>query len=263
MMDASSKFFFGLEKKNGQSRFIHALRSETRQELRDSNEIRRQAVCFYSELDISDYKEDKEMFMSFLWWITKSRCGNQCRIGIDVSPPRNARKGERPLALTGFRWSFFKDLLLLLSSRRVAITLYPKKGDLQEFKNWRPVSLLCSDYKDGHPGQDNNARPHLACTTGAVTLRSIVAVAGTGLNQAVAVASLLGQKSIRQTRTLLRRWTERLTEEEFQILQDYGSGVETPDEGDPFPDLGFPPDLDGYSGPLVDVGSLERLDLTP
>ena len=35
---------------------------------------------------------------------------------------------------------------LPLSCRRV-ITLLPKKGDLQELKNWRPVSLLCTDYK--------------------------------------------------------------------------------------------------------------------
>lgn len=27
------------------------------------------------------------------------------------------------------------------------LTLLPKKGDLQFIKNWRPVSLLCSDYK--------------------------------------------------------------------------------------------------------------------
>ena len=27
------------------------------------------------------------------------------------------------------------------------ITLLPKKGDLQEVKNWHPVSLLCTDYK--------------------------------------------------------------------------------------------------------------------
>ena len=27
------------------------------------------------------------------------------------------------------------------------LTLLPKKGDLQEIKNWRPVSLLCVDYK--------------------------------------------------------------------------------------------------------------------
>ena len=27
------------------------------------------------------------------------------------------------------------------------LTLLPKKGDLQQIRNWRPVSLLCSDYK--------------------------------------------------------------------------------------------------------------------
>ncbi|KAI3360398.1 hypothetical protein L3Q82_002308 [Scortum barcoo] len=45
----------------------------------------------------------------------------------------------------------FNDCLergrLPLSCRRAVITLLPKKGDLQELKNWRPVSLLCTDYK--------------------------------------------------------------------------------------------------------------------
>ncbi len=36
---------------------------------------------------------------------------------------------------------------LPLSCRRAVVTLLPKKGDLTEIKNWRPVSLLCSDYK--------------------------------------------------------------------------------------------------------------------
>uniref|UniRef100_A0AAV2LPP2 Uncharacterized protein n=1 Tax=Knipowitschia caucasica TaxID=637954 RepID=A0AAV2LPP2_KNICA len=48
-----------------------------------------------------------------------------------------------------------KDLLtddlesgrLPLSCRRAVLTLLPKKGDLQLLKNWRPVSLLCMDYK--------------------------------------------------------------------------------------------------------------------
>jgi len=52
-----------------------------------------------------------------------------------------------------------KDLLLVLrdssknkgslplSCWRAVLTLLPKKGDLQEIKNWRPVSLLCTDYK--------------------------------------------------------------------------------------------------------------------
>lgn len=37
--------------------------------------------------------------------------------------------------------------LLPLSCRRVVITLLPKKGDLRNMKNWRPVPLLCRDYK--------------------------------------------------------------------------------------------------------------------
>ncbi|KAK3546569.1 hypothetical protein QTP70_028503, partial [Hemibagrus guttatus] len=41
----------------------------------------------------------------------------------------------------------FRERCLPLSSLRAVITLLPKKGDLQDIKNWRPVSLLCTDYK--------------------------------------------------------------------------------------------------------------------
>lgn len=37
--------------------------------------------------------------------------------------------------------------LLLISCRRAVLTLLPKKGDHREVKNWRPVALLCTDYK--------------------------------------------------------------------------------------------------------------------
>ncbi len=50
MMDAPSKFFFNLEKKNGQRRFIHALKSESGSLLSDSHGIRKRAVRFYEEL---------------------------------------------------------------------------------------------------------------------------------------------------------------------------------------------------------------------
>ncbi len=36
---------------------------------------------------------------------------------------------------------------LPISCRRAILTLLPKKCDLQEIKNWRPVALLSTDYK--------------------------------------------------------------------------------------------------------------------
>ena len=36
---------------------------------------------------------------------------------------------------------------LPLSCRRAVLTLVPKKGDLSDLKNWRPVALLCADIK--------------------------------------------------------------------------------------------------------------------
>lgn len=40
-----------------------------------------------------------------------------------------------------------KNKLLPTSCRRAVLSLLPKKGDLCLLKNWRPVSLLCMDYK--------------------------------------------------------------------------------------------------------------------
>ncbi|CAM2096997.1 unnamed protein product [Caretta caretta] len=37
--------------------------------------------------------------------------------------------------------------VLPLSCRRAVLVLLPKKGDLRDLRNWRPVSLLSTDYK--------------------------------------------------------------------------------------------------------------------
>ncbi|CAM2106049.1 unnamed protein product [Caretta caretta] len=37
--------------------------------------------------------------------------------------------------------------VLPLSCRRVVFALLPKKGDLHDLRNWRPISLLSTDYK--------------------------------------------------------------------------------------------------------------------
>lgn len=44
-------------------------------------------------------------------------------------------------------WKVGSQGRLPLSRRRTVLTFLPEKGDLQDIKNWRPVSLLSTDYK--------------------------------------------------------------------------------------------------------------------
>ena len=171
LMDSPSKFFFSLEKKRGQSRFIHALRSVSGQLLTDTSEIRQRAVDFYSHLYESEYSEDEEAFDSFCSGLPKvsketnkeleapltseevyaalqSMQGGKAP-GIDGLPPEffKAFWNELKQDILDVYNESFKDSWLPQSCRRAVLTLLPKKGDLQEIKNWRPVSLLCTDYK--------------------------------------------------------------------------------------------------------------------
>ncbi|KAK3566548.1 hypothetical protein QTP86_034840, partial [Hemibagrus guttatus] len=65
-MDASSKFFFSLEQKNGQKRFIHAVRTESGDLLSEPTEIRKQTVRFYSKLYSSERSGAQIVEESFL-----------------------------------------------------------------------------------------------------------------------------------------------------------------------------------------------------
>ncbi len=65
-MDVPSTFFFGLEKKNGQKRFFHSLRSESGTMLNDVNEIRKRIVDFYKGLYRSELKTKPNRMNYFL-----------------------------------------------------------------------------------------------------------------------------------------------------------------------------------------------------
>ena len=56
-MDAPSSFFFGLERRNGQRKVIHALLSDTGHTITEPSQIRRRAVDFYSSLFKSELEE--------------------------------------------------------------------------------------------------------------------------------------------------------------------------------------------------------------
>nr|BAC82609.1 pol-like protein [Danio rerio] len=170
-MDAPSKFFFNLERKNGQKRCIYNLLSETGILLSESSEIRKRAVNFYQDLYkseiISDESDTSDFFNNLpqvpqdfnvelkkavtLEELQKALQSMECNKvpGIDGLPAEFYKTFWKEVGL---------DLLqvineslaygqLPLSCRRAVLTLLPKKGDLNDIKNWRPVSLLCTDYK--------------------------------------------------------------------------------------------------------------------
>ncbi|KAK3548286.1 hypothetical protein QTP70_007357 [Hemibagrus guttatus] len=70
-MDAPFKFFFSLEQKNGQKRFIHAVRTESGDLLSESTEIRKQTVSFYSKLYSSEWSGAQVVEDSFLVGLPK------------------------------------------------------------------------------------------------------------------------------------------------------------------------------------------------
>ncbi len=58
-MDVPSKFFFSLEKKNGQKRVIHSLFSETGSLISDPIEIQKRANVFYEKLCSCEHGENQ------------------------------------------------------------------------------------------------------------------------------------------------------------------------------------------------------------
>ncbi|KAJ4923075.1 hypothetical protein JOQ06_027811 [Pogonophryne albipinna] len=170
-MDAPTSFFFGLEKKNGQRRVIHSLLSDTGQEITEPSQIRRRAVSFYSTLYTSEYEEGETLSEGFCNELPQvsEETNSQLEGPLTIQELQTAlqgMQGRRAPGIDGLSVEFYKaywdvlshDLLdvfnenlasgsMPMSCRRAVITLLPKKGNRQDIKNWRPVSLLCVDYK--------------------------------------------------------------------------------------------------------------------
>ncbi|KAK3511548.1 hypothetical protein QTP70_009337 [Hemibagrus guttatus] len=170
-MDAPSKFFFSLEQKNGQKRFIHAVRTESGDLLSESTEIRKQTVSFYSKMYSSEWSGAQVVEDSFLVGLPKlsERAARVLDRELSLEELHEAlqrMENGRASGIDGLPAEFYKafwavigqdvlDVLrdsiqrgeLLLSCRRAVLTLLTKKGDLTHLKNWRPVSLLCTDCK--------------------------------------------------------------------------------------------------------------------
>ncbi len=157
-LDSPTKFFFGLEKRNGLNRFMHSLLSESGKEITESKEIRKEAVAFYEELYKGEQVVEEETASCFYEGLP------QVPEGVNGELVKPFTKEELYNALSGMKCGkapgidgipveFYKafwavvgdDLfdvlndslsrgLLPLSCRRAVITLIPKKGDLRNIR---------------------------------------------------------------------------------------------------------------------------------
>ena len=139
--------------------------------LTEAAAIRRHATRFYKELFKTELVKDLELESAILADLPQVGESSDSLLSADLTLDElhlalmSIANGKAP-DIDGIPVDFYKafwpvvgeDMLEVFQEsfrsgllpqicRRAVITLLPKKGDLQDLKNWRPVSLLCGDYK--------------------------------------------------------------------------------------------------------------------
>ena len=168
-----TKYFFNLEKKRQQKRETTELNSSTGILLSDSKDIRKEMNNFYWDL-LSEEEVDMEAQNWLLDQLSMSLDDQEqssCEGLLTVEECREALSGMntgKSPGIDGLTAEFYmafwavigEDLVevlnygfqigqLTVSQHRGLLSLIFKKGEKKDLKNWRPISLLCVDYKIG------------------------------------------------------------------------------------------------------------------
>ncbi|CAM4550705.1 unnamed protein product, partial [Caretta caretta] len=169
-MDRGSHFFYALEKTRGAKKHVTCLLAEDGAPLTDPVEMCGRAHDFYTSLFSPDPTDPGAC--KVLWEeLPTVSVGDRDRLELPLTlaeflealhrMPTNKSPGMDGLTVEFYRafWDILgPDLatvwaeslqggVLPLSCRRAVLALLPKKGDRRDLRNWRPVSLLSTDYK--------------------------------------------------------------------------------------------------------------------
>ncbi len=169
-IDTSSKFFFGLELRAKRNQQITSLCTQGGRTTQDQSEIRTLAKEYFSDLycarnttknvilsmtaslptlsESARQQLDEEVTLGELFLALQTLPTGKAS-GLDGIPAEVYKAFWDQLGpeLLGLLIEGLRSGLLPLSCRRAVLALIPKKGDLQQLQNWRPISLLCTDYK--------------------------------------------------------------------------------------------------------------------
>ncbi|CAM2105246.1 unnamed protein product [Caretta caretta] len=176
-MDRGSRFFYALEKKRGAKKHITYLLAEDGTPLTDPAEMCRRPRAFYAGLFSPDPTDPNACRV--LWdELPTVSAGDRDRLELpltlaEFSEALHRMPTHKSLGMDGLTVEFYRafwdvlgpDLVtvwaeslqsgvLPFSCRRAVLTLLPKKGDLRDSRNWRPVSLLSMDYKVLYPSAE-------------------------------------------------------------------------------------------------------------
>ncbi|CAM2100444.1 unnamed protein product [Caretta caretta] len=169
-MDRGSRFFYALEKTRGAKKHVTCLLAEDGTPLTDPEEKCGRTRDFYTSLFSPDLTDPDAC--EVLWEeLPTVSMGDRDRLELPLTlaefsealrrMPTNKSPGMDGLTVEFYRafWDILgPDLVtvwaeslqsgvLPLSCRRAVLALLPKKGDLRDLRNWRPISLLSMDYK--------------------------------------------------------------------------------------------------------------------
>ncbi|KAI4898221.1 hypothetical protein NFI96_022806, partial [Prochilodus magdalenae] len=210
-MDVPSKFFFGLKQKNGQKRFMHAVRTESGDLLSEPAQIRKRTVSFFSKLYNSEQSGAPELEESFLHRL-----------------PKLTRQSAEML-----------DRALSLDELYTA---------LQGMENGRAPGidgLLVEFYKSFWSVLGPPILSRILIAAGVNKLGQLVGLAGPGLTNAENFAAQLGMRSLRVAHQLWYKWSSALTSNERLLLKDcVSTGVSTESaKGNSFPKCTVSPNL--------------------
>ena len=175
--EKNTKYFIGLEKRNYLNKTINCLYKENGDKITNLQDILKEEKCFYQtlyshkEVNLEDEeivnkffvnadsipKLNEEQKQSCEGLITKTECTEAIK-----NMPNNKSPGTDGLPVEFYKifWNDISDILidsfnysynnktLSISQKQGIITLLPKKDkDTRFLKNWRPISLLNTDYK--------------------------------------------------------------------------------------------------------------------